>query len=216
MLKLLRCGLLALLTVLSLPALATAGSPPHQVVQGTIDQVLGELNTRREAFRQNPELFYRTLDDILSPAIDFDSFVRGVMTVRYSRQASAEQMQTFQDTFKRSLMQFYGNALLEYQNQEIRMLPVAPERDPKRASVNMEIVGSNGAVYPLTYTMELKEGSWKVRNVIVNGINIGKLFRDQFAEAMRSNRNDLDRVIATWGDSVARSRQRVESQVGAQ
>ncbi|MCL7461486.1 ABC transporter substrate-binding protein [Pseudomonas sp. NW5] len=214
MLKLLRSGLLALLAMMSVPALATAESP-HQVVQVTIDQVLGELNTRREVFRKDPELFYRTLDDILTPAIDFEGFVRGVMTVRYSRQASAEQLQTFQETFKRSLMKFYGNALLEYQDQEIRMLPVAAERDPARASVNMEIVGSNGAVYPLTYTMELKGERWKVRNVIVNGINIGKLFRDQFAEAMRNNRNNLDQVIATWGDTVARSRQSVEAQAGA-
>lgn len=211
MLKFLRRGLLLLLAALSLPALATT-TTPHQVVQGTIDQVLGELNSRRELFRQDPEAFYQSLDHILAPVVDFDGFARGVMTVRYSRSASPAQMQAFQDSFKRSLMQFYGNALLEYENQEIRMLPVAPEREPGRASVNMEIVGRNGAVYPLSYTMVQQQGRWMVRNVIVNGINIGKLFRDQFADAMRNNRNDLDRVIATWGDTVARSRQTVEAQ----
>ena len=46
-----------------------------------------------------------------------------------------------------------------------------------------------------------------VSNVIINGINVGKLFRDQFAQSMQSNRNDLDKTIAGWAELVARSRQ---------
>ena len=34
---------------------------------------------------------------------------------------------TIEDNFKRSLMQFYGNALLEYDNQSIRVLPAKAE-----------------------------------------------------------------------------------------
>lgn len=214
MFRLLQRGLLVLLTCLPFAGHASA-STPQQVVQTSIDRVLGELTTKREQFKQDPEAYYQTLDSILGPVVDFDGFARGVMTVRYSRQASPAQMQAFQDSFKRSLVKFYGNALLEYDNQQIRMLPAPPSREPNRAAVNMEVVGSNGAIYPLTYTMELKDGGWKVRNVIINGINIGKLFRDQFADAMRSNGNDLDRVIATWGDAVARAQQASAAQ-GAQ
>ena len=38
-------------------------------------------------------------------------------------------------------MQFYGNALLEYNNQQIRVLPPSGKQDPKRTSVGMEVVG---------------------------------------------------------------------------
>jgi phospholipid transport system substrate-binding protein len=116
-------------------------------------------------------------------------------------------MTRFQDNFKQSLMQFYGNALLEYNNQGIRVLPAAGQQDPQRTAVNMEIIDGNGTVFPLSYTMVMQDGSWKMRNVIINGINIGKLFRDQFAQSMQNNRNDLDRVIDTWSETVARARQ---------
>ena len=205
MLKILRRSLLVLLACL--PFAGHAAATPQQVVQATTDQVLGELNSKREQFRQDPEAFYQALNGILDPVVDFDGFSRGVMTVRYSRQASPAQMQAFQESFKRSLVRFYGGALLEYDNQEIRMLPAVPSSEPGRASVNMEVVGRNGAIYPVSYTMEEKAGSWKVRNEINNGIHIGKLFRDQFAESMRSNGNDLDKVIATWGDAVARAQE---------
>ncbi|CAD5375629.1 Toluene tolerance protein ttg2D [Pseudomonas sp. OF001] len=207
MLKILRRSLLVLLACL--PFAGHAAATPQQVVQATTDKVLGELNSKREQFKQDPEAFYQALDGILGPVVDFDGFARGVMTVRYSRQASPQQMQAFVDNFKRSLVKFYGGALLEYDNQEIRMLPAVASREPGRASVNMEVVGRTGAIYPVTYTLEQKDGAWKVRNVIINGINIGKLFRDQFAESMRSNGNDLDKVISTWGDAVARAQESV-------
>ena len=52
-----------------------------------------------------------------------------------------------------------------------------------RASVGMEVRDSKGTVYPVSYTMVQLDGQWKLRNVIINGINVGKLFRDQFAVA---------------------------------
>ena len=55
--------------------------------------------------------------------------------------------------------------------------------------------------------MYKRQGEWKVRNVIVNGINIGKLFRDQFSDAMQRNGNDLDKTIDGWAGEVAKAKQ---------
>lgn len=71
----------------------------------------------------------------------------------------------------------------------------------------MQVKGSNGAVYPVSYTLENINGEWKVRNVIINGINIGKLFRDQFADAMQRNGNDLDKTINGWAGEVAKAKE---------
>lgn len=205
MLKTLRNSLLAMLTVM--PLLAFAAPSAHEVVQQTTDKLLTDLKTNKEQYRSDPAAFYQALNDILGPVVDVDGISRGVMTVRYSRQASAEQMSRFQENFKRGLMQFYGNALLEYNNQDIRVLPASTGQDAERASVNMEIRDGKGVVYPLSYTMVAQDGTWKMRNVIINGINVGKLFRDQFAQSMQNNRNDLDKVIDTWVDTVARARE---------
>lgn len=205
MLKTLRNSLLALLA--AMPLLALAAPNAHEVVQQTTDTLLADLKANKEQYRSDPAAFYQALNDILGPVVDVDGISRGVMTVRYSRQASPEQMARFQENFKRSLMQFYGNALLEYNNQDIRVLPVAGQQDPQRAAVNMEIKDGKGVVYPLSYTMVAQDGTWKLRNVIINGINVGKLFRDQFAQSMQNNRNDLDKVIDTWADTVAKARE---------
>ena len=122
-------------------------------------------------------------------------------------------MQTFQENFKRGLFQFYGNALLEYNNQGITVAPAGDESGD-RTSVNMSVKGNNGAVYPVQYTLEKINGEWKLRNVIINGINIGKLFRDQFADAMQRNGNNLDKTINGWAGEVAKAKETSDKEAG--
>ncbi|MFH7445315.1 ABC transporter substrate-binding protein, partial [Pseudomonas syringae pv. tagetis] len=67
-----------------------------------------------------------------------------------------------------------------------------------RTSVYMQVKGNNGAVYPVSYTLVKLNGEWKERNVVINGINIGKLFPHQFDDAMQPNGNNLDTTINNW------------------
>ncbi|OII57640.1 toluene tolerance protein [Pseudomonas putida] len=208
MISILRRGLLILLA--AFPLLTVAAQTPHDVVQGTTTELLGDLKANKEQYKSNPNAFYDALNRILGPVVDADGISKSIMTVKYSRKATPEQMQRFQENFKRSLMQFYGNALLEYNNQGITVDPAKAD-DGKRASVGMKVTGNNGAVYPVQYTLENIGGEWKVRNVIVNGINIGKLFRDQFADAMQRNGNDLDKTIDGWAGEVAKAKQAADN-----
>ena len=208
-LNLLRRGLLILLA--SLPLVAAAAPTAHDVVKSTTDELIGDLKANKTGYQQNPQAFYDTLERILGPVVDSAGISRSIMTVKYSRRASDEQLQRFEDNFKRSLMQFYGNALLEYDNQSIRVLPAKAE-GADRASVGMEVRDSKGTVYPVSYTMVQLDGQWKLRNVIINGINVGKLFRDQFADSMQRNGNDLDRTIDGWAEVVAKAKESTEGQ----
>jgi phospholipid transport system substrate-binding protein len=101
--------------------------------------------------------------------------------------------------------------LLEYDNQEIFVLPARID-GAERASVGMEFKDSKGTVYPVAYTMVKVDGQWKLRNLVVNGINIGKLFRDQFTEAMRRNGQNLDKTIDDWADVVSKAKASTDNQ----
>ncbi len=151
MLTLLRRGLLVFLA--AFPLLSMAAPTPQQVVQGTVDELLSDIKANKAAYKADPQKLYATLDRILGPVVDAEGIAKSVMTVKYSRQASPEQIKRFEEVFKNSLMQFYGNALLEYDNQDIRVLPSSAKPSDDRASVNMEIRDSKGTVYPVSYTM---------------------------------------------------------------
>lgn len=185
---------------------------PQQVVQTTIDTLLKDLKANKATYIKNPEAFHEFLHDTLTPVVDVDGIARSVMTVKYSRRATAAQMETFKTNFEAGLMQFYGNALLEYENQGIKVLRTTPTDSPDRVSVAMEIKGDKNTVYPVSYTMVKLNGKWVIRNVIVNGLNVGKLFRDQFASEMKSNSDNLQVVIDNWADAVKRAQATADSE----
>ena len=71
-----------------------------------------------------------------------------------------------------------------------------------KAKVKIEIITSS-SIYPGTYSMYLdKEGKWKIINIVVNGINLGKTFRSQFYSLMEKNEENIDLVIDQWIASV--------------
>lgn len=209
MISILRRGLLVLLAALPLMANAAPGQSAHDLIQDTTNRMLADLQANKEKYKQDPQDFYAALNNIVGPVVDAEGISKSIMTVKYSRNATPEQMQRFQENFKRGLFQFYGNALLEYNNQGITVDP-AKDESGERTSVNMTVKGSNGAIYPVQYTLEKISGEWKLRNVIINGINIGKLFRDQFADAMQRNGNDLDKTIDGWAGEVAKAKQETD------
>ena len=43
-----------------------------------------------------------------------------------------------------------------------------------------------------------KHQQWKLRNVTIESINIGKVYRSQFEAAMKKHDGDVDKVIDTW------------------
>ena len=47
-----------------------------------------------------------------------------------------------------------------------------------------------------------KEGKWKIINIEINGMNLGKIFRNQFYSLMEKNSEDIDLVIQNWEASV--------------
>ena len=209
MLKFFRQSLLVLLA--ALPLAATAANTAHDVVQETSSHLLADLTANKAKYRQDPAAFYQALNSILGPVVDAEGISRSIMTVKYSSKATPAQIKRIEENFKRSLMQFYGNALLAYNNQDIRVLPATGKADAERATVNMEVRDEKGTVYPVAYTMVNKDGAWLLRNVVINGINVGKLFRDQFAQAMQQNRNDLDKTIDGWSEIVAKAKEETES-----
>ncbi|MHA3734833.1 MlaC/ttg2D family ABC transporter substrate-binding protein [Pseudomonas sp. Eth.TT006] len=209
MISTLRRGLLVLLAALPMLANAAPGQSAHDLIQDTTNRMLADLSANKEKYKQDPQDFYAALNNIVGPVVDAEGISKSIMTVKYSRKATPAQMQTFQENFKRGLFQFYGNALLEYNNQGITVDP-AKDESGDRTSVGMTVKGNNGAVYPVQYTLEKINGEWKLRNVIINGINIGKLFRDQFADAMQRNGNNLDKTINNWAGEVEKAKASTE------
>jgi phospholipid transport system substrate-binding protein len=196
------CGALVVL-VASLAQAATATSA-RDVVQKASDDLVKVIDEGKTYFANDPERFYGKVYDVLDPVIDFESFARGVMAV-YGKRATPEQRKRFEETFKRGLVRTYGKALLDFDQEQVVLLPEdkAP-RDPTKPTIRMEVRTKAGKVYPVDYAMaQGSDGAWRMRNIVINGINIGLTYRNQFASSMKLQAGDIDKVIAGWAETIA-------------
>lgn len=202
---LLACSLGLSGIVAAAPAETGAEATPHEVIRGTSKQLVTLIDEARGYVAEDPDRYHAKVQELLDPVVDFRSFSRLVMAAHYKR-ASVDQRKRFAQTFKRSLVKTYASALMEFSNEEIKVLdPTRAPRDPRRPTVNMEITTASGAVYPLSYTMgKNKAGDWQMKNIIINGINLGLTFRNQFGSAVKDPQfgGNLDQVIDAWGGLV--------------
>lgn len=191
------------LLLLALPVQAAPERSPDEVIRGSIDELMGQIEGRRDHFADNMDELEALVDDSLDDIADFRYIGASVMG-RYFRNATPQQRSRFVDTFRRTLIDTYAKGLVTFDYDQLRVLDTQqPSRHEDQASVAMEVVATDGTVYPVSYTLRLSDGQWKVVNVIVNGINLGLTFRNQFEQAMREHGRDYDAVIDAWAPELA-------------
>lgn len=175
---------------------------PHQLVEVVTGQLLEAIAEHRDSFDQDPEPFFSELDCLLGKVVDFRWIAYNVMGP-YRAQANDEQLKRFAEAFRRDLIETYGRGLVSYGDETIVVLPLDGELGERRkVTVAQEIHGVDG-VFPLYYSMALnKKGEWKITNVVINGINLGKTFRNQFSQRAQKYGGNLDQVIDSWTTKV--------------
>jgi len=198
--RLLAILLLALMA--GVAAQASAERSPEQVIRDSIDELTGQIEGRRDYFADNLDELKALVDESLDDIADFRYIGASVMG-RYFANATPQQRSRFVETFRQTLIDTYAKGLVTFDYRELRVLDNQQSRRYEdQASVDMEVVAEDGSVYPVSYTLRLSDGQWRVVNVIVNGINLGLTFRNQFDQAMRDNGRDYDAVIDGWSPEV--------------
>lgn len=191
------------LTLSAVPALAQPDTSPETMIRSSVDELMSKIEGRKDYFAENIEELEALVDDSLDDVADFRYIGASVMG-RYFQNASPQQRSRFVDTFRQTLIDTYTKGLVTFDYRDIRVLDAQQaSRYEDQASVAMEVVAEDGSVYPVSYSLRLDDDEWKVVNVIVNGINLGLTFRNQFDQAMRDNNRDYDAVIDGWAPELA-------------
>ena len=177
---------------------AQADSAPDEVIREAVDRLVQRIDAEREKLEKDPRYAQQVVDEELDAMVDFRRITRAVMGEHFS-QANREQRNRFLERFRASLVNTYAAGITMYEGQSYRVLPLEDgDVRGNRARVTMEFETEDGKVLPIAYTMTLTDEQWKVDNVIVNNLNLGRIFQAQFAQDMAENNNDIDVVIEQW------------------
>ena len=174
-------------------------------------ELVAEANTY---FDQDPDRYFEAIDQVLADLVDWRGFATAVMGDYYSRGRSLDaagqaalkaQRDRFAVTLREGLIRSYAKGLLAFggANMEVKGVEASPQ-SARIASVTQLVYGEADRVYTIRYQMgQYKDGSWRLRNLIIETINLGEIYRNQFAALASAANDDLDRVIDDWNATIA-------------
>ena len=173
----------------------------HEYAERIHNNIIEIIQTKNQLFLEDPDLFTKEISDAFAPIVDFKRISRNVMG-KYSKIATNLQQEEFSKAFENSLLDTYASTLVEFKDEKINVIPPKkPSKISDKARVNIEIVTSSDT-YTGRYSMYLDEaGKWKIINIEINGMNLGKIFRNQFYSLMEKNDEDINLVIQKWVSS---------------
>ena len=162
-------------------------------------QAMVQVITSKQAlYNSDPESFQKEINIIFEPMVDFRRVGASVMGKQFYMQASKEQRLKFISVFKKSLLDTYTSTLAQWGDQTIETKFIKREFFNTTEDVNQLLITSNN-IYPVTYKVRKnKMGGWLVINIIVNGVNLGLTFRNQFRALATEYDNDIDEIINNW------------------
>jgi phospholipid transport system substrate-binding protein len=177
----------ALLGVLSLPASATDGAAPRSVVKATTDAVLAVL--ARDDLSM-PEKRGQ-IEDIVYERFDFRTVSRLVLARNWKR-LSPEQQDDFVREFKKHLSITYGNNIDDYNDEEVA---ITGDRAEARGdwTVKTKVIRKNAEDVVVDYRLRRKKDTWRVIDVVVEGVSMVANFRSQFRDIV--SRKGPDHLI---------------------
>ena len=195
---LLKKNLLVLFLFLSSSIYSDINKNPYELIDVKSQEMVIVLTTENELFITDPEMFKDKIKVIFEPLIDFNRVSASVMGKKYYLSATKEERAKFIEVFKISLLDTYAETLAQWGDAEIVTDFSYNERKNQIVSVKQNLLTSNN-IYPIIYKLrEYKNGTYKIVNIIINGINLGKTFHNQFqALAIEKNEN-ISSIIAVW------------------
>ncbi|MFZ9708877.1 MAG: MlaC/ttg2D family ABC transporter substrate-binding protein, partial [Steroidobacteraceae bacterium] len=109
-------------------------SNPTALIETSANAMLSELEANRADFRKNPAKLSALVERVLLPNFDVEHAARLVLG-KHWRSATADQRRRFIDAFYGSLMANYGDALVEFTGDRIRVLPTPLAAEATTAGV---------------------------------------------------------------------------------
>lgn len=164
-----------------------------------VEALLKTVENAKGYFLTDKDLYFSEIEGVLNTFVDFEAVAEVVMN-RHASAASEVQKQRFANILKTTLTRFYGASLISYSGEQLIFLPPSsPESDPRADTiVGMELRGSDMNLR-LQYQMFINENNeWKLKNLSLAGINLGRQYFTQFSALMSEYDEDINLVLDNW------------------
>jgi phospholipid transport system substrate-binding protein len=192
------CWKITILLLLSLQLHSDKNSEIYSFIDDNAQYFLTVIKEEGSNFEDNPDEFKEKLKNIWEPMVDVQLVSRLILNKAY-KSASQEQIYRFQERTKKLLLDTYVSTLLEFKDYEIFTNANIKTNKNKTFEIEIKFDSSSSYSFITKFTVyRNKGGELKIINIIIDGINLGLTFRNQFQGVLKKEGNNLDKAIESW------------------
>ena len=168
----------------------------HEFIDKNAQYFLTVIKEEGSTYDNEPEKFKTRLKNIWEPMVDVGLVSRLILSKAYAGD-TPEQSVAFEEQTKKLLLDTYVTTLLEFEdynletNDEIKI-------NKRTYEVSVKFLSSSDSFITKFSVYKNKLGEYKIINIIIDGINLGLTFRNQFQDNLANKNMDLDKAIETW------------------
>lgn len=173
-----------------------AASPersPEQVIRDASELTMAAIDGRRDELKNDRDALFKLVDEILLPRWD-RQYTGQLVMGRNWRDATPEQRDLFISGLYRKLLDSYGEGILQYESDQLRIIGTRGNLEEGPVMVDSEVRMDDGTPVPISYRLRIHEGAWKVYDVVVEGISYVQNYRNQYQSEFRAK--GMDGVLA--------------------
>ena len=174
-------------------------SNPYNFIDSNAQRMVKVLTEQSDLFETDRIQYEQKIKDIFEPMIDFKRVAASVMGRKYYLLATKEQREEFVEIFKDSLLDTYAETLAQWGDSKIRTEFNDGYSNSELKNVEVrQVLDTGNSKYPISYKLRKNDKDWKIVNIIINGVNLGLTFRNQFQALAVSQNGDIDATLSNW------------------
>ena len=172
-----------LLVLVIIPLHVRAGVP-FDTVKGHVNEVLKVLRDPALQGEAKEEAKQEKIEAIADEMFDYVALSRLTLG-RNWKKFNSDQKKEFIQLYRSILEKAYMDRILSYTDEEVTFGKETMLSE-KKAEVQTHIITKSVEI-PIFYRVYLKDGKWKVYDVIIEGISLVKNYRTQFRDILANN-----------------------------
>jgi phospholipid transport system substrate-binding protein len=173
-----RAILIATLAATAPQALAQ-GFAGNEIVAGTADELATTIATRRTELENDHEAIAMLVDKLILPRFDMRRGSRAILAEHWDSASPADR-DRFVTAFYDYLVATYGDLLLQFKPETLRVLPFDGDAAHSPARVHTIITLNDGTEVDVDFVLVGHDRDWLVVDIEAEGVSYVRTYRSQF------------------------------------
>ena len=184
------------------PLIAVAQDAPDAIVRKNTNEILAAIKADKDLAAGDQKKIEKLADEKVLPYFNFVRMTQ-LAVGRNWRDASDAQKKSLIDEFRTLLVRTYSTSLTQFRNQTIDVKPTKMAAGDTEVVVKTQVNQPGGQPIPIDYSMEKADNTWKVFDVLIDGVSLVTNYRSSFNTEIQ--KSGIDGLIKSLSERNAKN-----------